>query len=603
MIHPQRELPVRPDLAHLKKEARELQRAYNDGNSIARERVGTSLPRRADAPRLYLGDAQCVIAREYGFASWPRLKLHVESIRDPDRAAFVAVRLGDPKRLRAILDAHPELLTVRGEAGTLLHEACASTPRRNPRCLDVIETLLGAGADINATTTDGQTPLHWAASSDIARFLLEHGADPAKADQEGGTPLHYVLFFGGREGAELAACGPVDDNLRTAAALGRLDAMERHLSDEGDLPPSAGQHRQWSRPPWFPPSTPPEGRAGILAEALDYAVGNQRLDAARRLVHAGARFSAGAMTKVAKWGDDAIVQLLLDTKPDLATVLDWDWCVWQWANFAGHELLADRFKLLAAEQHLPSAADVGRLDRVDALLVAGADPSQPNHEGTTALALALGVRSLLPCSVDGGSPEVAARIRSAGGTLDFRSAAKLGELEVVENFLARGTSPNDGLRSAIDSGQRRVVECLVAAGAELDVFDLARLGDVEKTLRRIPSGFDWQSTKDGDTVLCKAIWARSTELVRALLERGAPVAPDGYGEFSGKAAVHIAGWAGAPAEIWDLLLEHGARINQGSDPGTPYDCARMARATDAMELIRERGGVSAEELGDYPYDS
>jgi hypothetical protein len=58
-----RELPDRPHLDHLKNQAKER----------------LQLLRRSD-PHAQLADAQHVIAREYGFASWPKLKAHVEAV-------------------------------------------------------------------------------------------------------------------------------------------------------------------------------------------------------------------------------------------------------------------------------------------------------------------------------------------------------------------------------------------------------------------------------------------------------------------------------------------------------------------------------------------
>ena len=57
-----RDLPVRPNLDHLKKQAKELLQTLKRQDSTAQ-----------------LADAQHALAREYGFASWPRLKAHVES--------------------------------------------------------------------------------------------------------------------------------------------------------------------------------------------------------------------------------------------------------------------------------------------------------------------------------------------------------------------------------------------------------------------------------------------------------------------------------------------------------------------------------------------
>jgi ankyrin repeat protein len=43
---------------------------------------------------------------------------------------------------------------------------------------DVAELLLANRADVNATTVDGETPLHWAAAvgdKDVVELLSKHG--------------------------------------------------------------------------------------------------------------------------------------------------------------------------------------------------------------------------------------------------------------------------------------------------------------------------------------------------------------------------------------------------------------------------------------------
>jgi GNAT superfamily N-acetyltransferase len=70
------ELTARPDLDQLRRQARELLRAAKDGDADAIERIGT------DAPTL--AAAQHALAREHGFASWPRLKHEVDARNDDD---------------------------------------------------------------------------------------------------------------------------------------------------------------------------------------------------------------------------------------------------------------------------------------------------------------------------------------------------------------------------------------------------------------------------------------------------------------------------------------------------------------------------------------
>jgi hypothetical protein len=58
-----RNLPPHPNLEHLKKQAKDLLHELKQQNSDAQ-----------------LADAQFALAREYGFASWPKLKAYVESL-------------------------------------------------------------------------------------------------------------------------------------------------------------------------------------------------------------------------------------------------------------------------------------------------------------------------------------------------------------------------------------------------------------------------------------------------------------------------------------------------------------------------------------------
>jgi hypothetical protein len=69
-------LPHRPDLTHLKREARALQLAASRGEHDSLRRVRAFFP--DEASPLKLSHAQLVIAREYGFDSWPKLAEHVE---------------------------------------------------------------------------------------------------------------------------------------------------------------------------------------------------------------------------------------------------------------------------------------------------------------------------------------------------------------------------------------------------------------------------------------------------------------------------------------------------------------------------------------------
>ena len=98
--------------------------------------------------------------------------------------------------------------TTHSIRATALHNAAFEGNVR------LVELLLARGADANAATTQGMTPLHYATfagSGDdprIAELLLAHGASPHVKDPQGNSPLDNakryaprVAEFLGRQGA------------------------------------------------------------------------------------------------------------------------------------------------------------------------------------------------------------------------------------------------------------------------------------------------------------------------------------------------------------------------------------------------------------------
>ncbi len=84
-------LPSRPNLEQLKKQAKDLQKLHDAGNAEALRRIAENHP-QTDKGEFSLADAQLVVAREYGFESWPKLKTHVEAVTkgdDPKVATFL----------------------------------------------------------------------------------------------------------------------------------------------------------------------------------------------------------------------------------------------------------------------------------------------------------------------------------------------------------------------------------------------------------------------------------------------------------------------------------------------------------------------------------
>lgn len=108
---PTRTLADHPELAVLRREAQELLDAFRSGQPDA---VAEVTAHRADAATLELADAQGVLARAYGFETWPALAAYAEGATD--RRLVAAVRAGDLALARALVGARPELA---GRSGAL----------------------------------------------------------------------------------------------------------------------------------------------------------------------------------------------------------------------------------------------------------------------------------------------------------------------------------------------------------------------------------------------------------------------------------------------------------------------------------------------------
>ena len=252
-----RALPTRPDLGQQRKQAKELLHAFREGAGEAIARIRAELP---DKREISLADAQLVLAREYGFASWAELKARIEELtadsRPPIDRFKRAVRRGDAAGLRRLLEQYQEVRAAVNEPIFGFDAPALVVATGHP--VEVIEVLLEFGADPNRRSSwwaGGFHPLHEARGA-VAERLLAAGAvpdacaaanldrpdlltrllaeDPTRVHERGGdgkTPLHF------------ARSRPVVDLLLAAGAdLDARDVDHRSTAAEwmlGDDPDEA----------------------------------------------------------------------------------------------------------------------------------------------------------------------------------------------------------------------------------------------------------------------------------------------------------------------------------------------------------------------------
>src|SRR5271156_4356154 len=102
-----RRLPPHPNLEQLRKQAKDLLERFRAGDPAAVAEV-QQFERHPDPSRFALNDAQRVLARAYGYQSWPKLKAFVDGA---NVARFMdAAKCGDLARVRSMLASRPELV-------------------------------------------------------------------------------------------------------------------------------------------------------------------------------------------------------------------------------------------------------------------------------------------------------------------------------------------------------------------------------------------------------------------------------------------------------------------------------------------------------------
>ena len=138
------QLPDRPDLDQLRRQARELLRAAQGGDPAALRRL------RPVSDKVTLSTAQLALAREYGFPSWSRLAGEAErrraALEDPERSAPGPDVPAPPKSRQEVTEWSARLTA---DAGELIAGQYADRPHLRP----VLDAVLAALPPLGPVTT------------------------------------------------------------------------------------------------------------------------------------------------------------------------------------------------------------------------------------------------------------------------------------------------------------------------------------------------------------------------------------------------------------------------------------------------------------------
>lgn len=296
------ELPAKPNLEHLKKQAKELLSQFQQGDAAAIQRFG-SLASSPAPEKAKLADAQHLIAREYGFASWPRLKQQVESLaRTPEPAEMLtaAIRVSDAGKTARLLRDHPELKARLDEPlaqyGAGMTALLAAVQRSDRATIDV---LVNAGADINARSRwwAGGVGVLDECSPEMAGFLIERGA---VVDAHAAARLGMLERLGELVAADPAAIATRGANGQTPLHFASTVEIAGYLVEHGAALDSRDLLHE---------STPAQHMLRVV-QARHYPRDRQAI--ARLLVARGCRSDILMATAL---GDLALVRRHLDADP------------------------------------------------------------------------------------------------------------------------------------------------------------------------------------------------------------------------------------------------------------------------------------------------
>ena len=468
---PTRAMRETPDIDQLKRQAKELLEAYRAQSPDAIIEVGAH-HRTATPETFALHDAQLVLARSYGFPSWPKMKAYVDGITVSHLVD--AIRAGDLNTVRSMVRVRPELIH-----------------------LDVAEH-------------DEHRALHHAVlerQPEIVRFLMQHGAQPRKgiypyrdatdaftlAADRGYTGIVEIMRSEEHRRTSKSPLTVVDQRvlveMNTVLRRDDEDAMIAVFQAHPALVHTANSEGR----------TPLHWASACLWPRMAAWLLNHEADANVR-----ATTGETPLDVVGYWRDDwSVDSAHLSTSVGEMLIARGAEPTARWAVAVGD---APWLRARHAEGALNNQSGLvtqgvksNRPDILTLLLDLGLDPDESGRVG--------GLDEVVPTS---GEP--------------LRECARLGRRDLAEILLRHGANPNTNVyaaSSAVDEAYSRKDEAMIALleryGGRLSPGAAAGLGVVAQAARLLDD--EAASGTVAEELLSGAIACPSPEIVRMALER------------------------------------------------------------------------------------
>ena len=583
---PTRAMRANPDLDQLKRQARELLEAYRarTPEALAEVRFYHS---RAAAEAFALHDAQFVLARSYGFESWPKLKAAVDGVTATK--LHEAAERGDIETARALLKRRPEIVDLgRGEMRAL-HMAVL-------RCdLEMTRLLLEFGADPEGgiwPNRDATSPYVMArdrgydAIFDLMReALAKRGARGPKGPTEATRKLHQAYLSGSEEAMvavfdehpELGEMRPGDGvgMLHQMAGKGAFLLMQWLLDHGADV-------NQKSEQGWTPLDFAATGKAGA------WLFDNRQFEqVAKFLLERGAHLSPLSAATLGRWdylaacskeqleGKGVLEAAVKGNHPDvLLRLLDLGLDPDERVQVGSIEE-----QTWSASGPLFQAVILGRIDMARLLLERGADPN----------AQVFAAGSPASRAYESGNREMIALIEEFGGWLDAPSAGYMRQTEIARRMLAGEIDPH---MEPSDFMGQTLAEQVLWGGASSRSAEIVRMAleRVDWTVedprwfwmlwRPLPGHVDLTAQEQSDCC----------ETFKLLLER---CGPNHRSPEFGQSMLHeaVSRDHGVGVALATILLDAGARLDVRDNllKSTPLGWACRWGRREMVKLFLARG--------------